>query len=115
VRSSTFLTLVGLAYGGAGLFTAGLWDFASGNTSRGTVFLSYSGLPVGYVLVFIPFFNIQASFSSSAEGNNAIGHFLAGTNFLFSMLTCRLGGFLGFDDDGFDSTKRCGSGYVCGY
>lgn len=37
-----------LAYGGAGQFTAGLWEFAKGNTFGATAFCSYGGFWVAF-------------------------------------------------------------------
>jgi len=53
-----------------------MWDFASAVSFRGVCFLSYSGLPISYAIVLIPFFNVAAAYPSSQDFNTALALYL---------------------------------------
>jgi uncharacterized protein len=67
---------IALAYGGLAQFTAGMWEFACGNTFGALAFSSYGAFWISFACIFIPFFDIAAAYPDPSELNAALGHYL---------------------------------------
>lgn len=78
--------IVGLAvaYGGTAQFVAGVWEFAAGNTFGATAFCSYGAFWWSFAIIFIPWFNIQASVTG-LELDSALSIYLAAW-FIFTFI-----------------------------
>jgi len=89
--------VIGLAlfYGGLVQLLAGMWEMAVGNTFGATALSSYGGFWLSFACIFIPFFDIQGAYNTSADGGaafeSAIGIYLIGWFiFTFLLLICTL-------------------------
>lgn len=87
IELSHGLLTMSLTFGGLAQFFAGLWEFASGNTFGGTLFVCYSAFWWGYSIILIPFFGLTGTYDGqpnvyspqgmgAAEASEAIGLFL---------------------------------------
>lgn len=70
--------VIGLAvfYGGFVQLLAGMWEIVTNHTFNALALSSYAGFWLSYAAIFIPWFNISASYDTTAELDHAIGFFL---------------------------------------
>ena len=76
IKNPELIIGLAVAYGGTGQFIAGVWEFACGNTFGATAFCSYGAFWWSFAIIFIPWFNIQATVTGT-ELDSAIGIYLA--------------------------------------
>lgn len=79
-------------YGGAVQIFAGFWELAVRNTFAGTVFASYGGYWMSFSVISMGGFNIEASYKSTKDFENAMGIFMlvwSILSFMFTLCTIR--------------------------
>jgi uncharacterized protein len=81
LNASDTSIVVGLAvfYGGIAQFSAGMWEFRSGNTFGATAFTSYGAFWLSFAAILIPAFAVKASAT-------AVGYYLVGWTIITGIL-----------------------------
>ncbi|VEU19438.1 DEKNAAC100353 [Brettanomyces naardenensis] len=85
--------LIGLAafYGGFIQLLAGMWEIVVENTFGGLALSSYGGFWMSWAAIYIPWFNIAASYEDPIELENAVGFYLiAWCIFTYGLCVCTL-------------------------
>lgn len=83
---------VALFYGGVVQIVAGVWELIMENSFGATVFTGYGGFWMSFAVLTMGGFDIESSYSSPAEFDNALGLFFlawAVVTLFFTMMTVR--------------------------
>ncbi|PCH33011.1 hypothetical protein WOLCODRAFT_134850 [Wolfiporia cocos MD-104 SS10] len=76
IHHANAVVSMALFVGGVTQFSAGMWEFASGNTFGATAFSMFGGFWMSYATIFIPGSGIQAAYTNEAEFASAVGLYL---------------------------------------
>jgi len=85
---SNITVVLGLAvfYGGIAQFSAGMWEFRSGNTFGATAFSSYGAFWLSFAALLIPAFGINFG-SKTGPSSAAVGWYLVGWAIFTGIMT----------------------------
>jgi succinate-acetate transporter protein len=87
LKGADVLIVIGLAvfYGGIAQFSAGMWEFRTGNTFGATAFTSYGAFWLSFAALFIPAFGIAFG-SKTGPSGAALAWYLLGWTIITGIL-----------------------------
>ena len=88
LKGADVLIVIGLAvfYGGIAQFSAGMWEFRTGNTFGATAFSSYGAFWLSFAALFIPGFGIVFGSKTGPSGSALAWYLLGWTIFTGIMM-----------------------------